>query len=349
MKTLDVVRAWGRILSGREPSMSIEITRRCPLSCPGCYAYRDGHLGAAGPLTSLHELEGEQLVKGILTLVDSHRPLHLSIVGGEPLIRWREITELLPALERRRIHTQVVTSAVREIPAEWRGRPNFSLVISVDGLQPEHDLRRAPATYDRILRHVRGHAVTVHCTVTRQMAQRPGYLQDFVDFWSERTEVRKIWISLYTPQTDETSLERLPPDERARVISELSAIKDRYRKLELPAALLAAYARPPSAPGHCIFAQTTHSISADLKTVVTPCQLGGKPNCRQCGCIAAAGMEAVGRHRLPLGITAGAIYHASHRIGLFMRALRDGGVDVSWPRLRAVLRGRIVLKNAFHG
>ena len=25
--------------------LSIEITRECPLSCPGCYAYDDAHLG----------------------------------------------------------------------------------------------------------------------------------------------------------------------------------------------------------------------------------------------------------------------------------------------------------------
>ena len=48
MRVSEVVQAWGRILSGRTPSISIEITRECPLRCPGCYAYEDGHLGVPG-------------------------------------------------------------------------------------------------------------------------------------------------------------------------------------------------------------------------------------------------------------------------------------------------------------
>jgi hypothetical protein len=37
--------AWGRLLNGYSPLLSIEITRECPLHCPGCYAYDDNHLG----------------------------------------------------------------------------------------------------------------------------------------------------------------------------------------------------------------------------------------------------------------------------------------------------------------
>ena len=41
----ELVQAWGRILTGYRPNLSIEITKECPLRCPGCYAYEDGHLG----------------------------------------------------------------------------------------------------------------------------------------------------------------------------------------------------------------------------------------------------------------------------------------------------------------
>jgi hypothetical protein len=34
-----IFSAWGRILAGHTPALSIEITRECPLHCPGCYAY----------------------------------------------------------------------------------------------------------------------------------------------------------------------------------------------------------------------------------------------------------------------------------------------------------------------
>lgn len=322
MRTMDVVRAWGCILAGREPSMSVEITRRCPLSCPGCYAYGKNHLGTGGSLKHLREFEGDPLVDGILELVDLHRPLHLSIVGGEPLVRWREIGRLLPELERRGIHTQVVTSAVRPIPLEWNCSQRLNLVVSIDGLQPEHDKRRAPATYDRILENIRGHAVTVHCTVTRQMTRQEGYLRDFAAFWSDRPEVRKIWMSLYTPQVGEFSKEMIPSGVRARVINELAQLKDAFAKLELPSGLLEAYRRPPSNPDRCVFARTTQTISADLRTHVTPCQLGGRPDCRQCGCIAAAALEAVNRHRLPIGVRIGTVYRMSRALGTGLGILR---------------------------
>lgn len=329
MRTVDVVRAWGRILAGRIPSMSIEITRRCPLSCPGCYAYGDLHLGEGGTRSRLHEYKGEELIREVLSVVDDRRPLHLSIVGGEPLLRHQEITQLLPALGKRGIHTQIVTSAFRPIPPEWNRMRLLNVVVSIDGLQPEHDKRRAPATYERILENIRGRVITVHCTVTGQMTQQPGYLRDFLDFWTKQPEVRKVWMSLYTPQRGEASAERLVPDARMRVLDELSALSKVFPKLELPEPLLRAYREPPSAPHRCIFALTTETVSSDLKTKVEPCQLGGKPDCRQCGCIAAAVMEAVNQHRLPFGIRVGAIYVGSRSLGRRLRAWRDADFRLS--------------------
>jgi MoaA/NifB/PqqE/SkfB family radical SAM enzyme len=117
------------------------------------------------------------LVHGVLALVRRFRPLHISIVGGEPLVRYRELEVLLPKLADMGAEVLLVTSAVRPIPAAWNDLPNLYLAVSIDGLQPEHDRRRAPATYDRILKHIGGHRIFVHCTVTRQLLQPPDYLR----------------------------------------------------------------------------------------------------------------------------------------------------------------------------
>ena len=45
MKSTDIVRSWGKIFAGKIPILSIEITKECPLHCPGCYAYGNEHLG----------------------------------------------------------------------------------------------------------------------------------------------------------------------------------------------------------------------------------------------------------------------------------------------------------------
>src|SRR5678815_3158920 len=149
MKKADLLRAWGRILTGHYPSLSIEITRECPLRCPGCYAYEPEHLGNAGPLRSLADFKSQELIDGVLSLVDKHKPLHVSIVGGEPLVRFRELNTLLPIFSERGIAVQLVTSAVRTIPHEWAAINELYLVVSIDGLEADHDVRRKPATYKR--------------------------------------------------------------------------------------------------------------------------------------------------------------------------------------------------------
>ncbi|MCU1332186.1 MAG: Fe-S protein radical family [Candidatus Angelobacter sp.] len=314
MKTSEVIQAWKSVLSGRRPSLAIEITRECPLRCPGCYAYEEGHVGGMN-LRQLQDKRGDDLVQGVLALVDKHRPLHLSLVGGDPLVRHREVTRLLPILSGRGIYVQVVTSAFRQIPPEWAQIERLNVVVSIDGLQPEHDERRNPATYARILESIRGHRVTVHCTITGQMMQRPSYLQEFVEFWSEKPEIRKIWMSMFTPQVGAVGPEILKREERVRAVKELLGLGRLFPKLDMPEGLLREFLQPPESPDACVFAQTTHTISADLKSKITPCQFGGTPDCSQCGCFASMGLAAVGNHKLALGLTAGDIYWASNSIG----------------------------------
>ena len=314
MKKLDVIKAWGRILSGGYPTLSIEITRECPLRCPGCYAYEPEHLEGT-TLRELADLKGDDLIENVLALVDKHKPLHLSIVGGEPLVRFRELNVLLPKLSERGVAVQLVTSAVREIPKEWHAIKELYLVVSIDGLQPEHDARRKPATYERILRNISGQTITVHCTVTAQTASRAGYYEEFCDFWSRQPEVRQIWISLFTPQIGADDAEILRGDLREQVIDEFLDLRKRFPKLVFPDAVADGYREPPSSPEDCIFARTTLNLSADLKSRVTPCQFGGTPDCSQCGCMASAGVAAVGKYKLFNVVPLRTLYNISDRLG----------------------------------
>lgn len=317
-----VLRAWRRILTGSQPNLSIEITRECPLACPGCYAYGDGHLGGDVTLRGLTDFTGDALVARFKALVTEHNPLHVSIVGGEPLVRFRELDQILPWLAERGVYTQLVTSAVRPIPPDWAHLTRLQIVVSIDGLQPEHDARRAPATYERILKHIEGHAVTVHCTVTRQQARREGYLDDFLRYWDANPHTRLIWFSLYTPQKGEISMERLTREDRVRVIADMRTLRATYPKLQVLDGMLNVYAQPPESPEACMFAQTTHCVSSDFTTTITPCQFGGTPDCLNCGCIASAGLEAITRHRIKGVIPVGQVLHASVALGQAVARLR---------------------------
>jgi len=319
MKRSDVLRVWKRVLEGRTPFLSIEITKECPLRCPGCYAYSPEHLGPTTTLRQLSDYRGSELVNAIVAAVRRIRPVHLSIVGGEPLVRYRELCELLPILDRMDVEVQLVTSAVRPIPPEWSAIASLHVVVSIDGLAPEHDVRRAPATYDRILKHISGHRIIVHCTVTRPMVQRRGYLADFCRFWSARSEVRKIWFSIYTPQEADCSPERLGPREREAFLEELSAVGSEFPKVDLPWGVMRGFRDPPRSPAECIFARLTTCVTADLKTLVTPCQFGGKPVCQECGCLASAGMHAAGAFKLGGLLPLASILNASIRAGEFVR------------------------------
>ena len=315
MRTSEILRAWNKILKGERPSLSIEITRECPLRCPGCYAYDPAHLGGGGTLRELNDRKGQALVDGVLEVVDRLKPLHLSIVGGDPLVRYRELEAMVPLLLARGIHVQIVTSAFRPFAVEWSVLPHMNVVVSIDGLQPEHDERRAPATYDRILQNVAGRKITIHCTITAQMMQRRGYLNDFLEFWAPRPETNKVWFSIFTPQTGAWSEEVLDGHQRAQAITDMLELGKRYPKLDMPEGLIRQFATPPQNPDDCVFARTTRILSADLKTEITPCQFGGNPDCSSCGCVASMGLAAVAAHKLGGLIPVGGIFKASIKIG----------------------------------
>jgi len=324
MKKSDIFRAWGTILAGRAPSLSIEITKECPLRCPGCYAFDAAHLGGGQLLRQLSDYRGDRLVSGVLRLIDEHKPVHVSLVGGDPLVRYRELEALLPEIERRGVYTQIVTSAFRVIPAHWKQYRDLNVVISVDGLPAEHDVRRKPATYERILTNIRDAEVTIHCTITAQIADRDGYLDEFLAFWSRQPQTAQVWFSIFTPQRGATDAEILNARQRASVIGQLRVLRKKYPILEMPDALIDQIAAPPHSPEECIFARTTETISADLRTRITPCQFGGQPDCSQCGCVASMALAAVGQHKLVGPLTAGHMFLASDALGKRLRRLRGG-------------------------
>lgn len=315
MKTIEVLRAWRKILHGEQPSVSIEVTRECPLRCPGCYAYDSAHLGGDVTLRELSDFKGQALVDGILEVADRLQPMHMSLVGGDPLVRYREMEAVIPQLLSRGIHVQLVTSAFRPPSKDWAKIDGLNLVVSIDGLEAEHDARRAPATYQRILKNIDGQHVTIHCTITGQMMKRPGYLKDFLTFWTPRPEIKRVWFSMFTPQMGDSLPEMLTAEERSRAIAEMVALRARYPKLDMPEPLIRQFAAPPHSPDECVFALTTRTFSADLETEILPCQFGGKPDCASCGCVASMGVAAIADHKLGGVIPVGAIFRASLRIG----------------------------------
>ena len=312
--------------------LSIEITRECPLSCPGCYAYGDAHLGGGLTLSEVNDLRGDKLVEGVLGLVQKHKPMHVSLVGGEPLMRHRELSRILPELSEMGIFSLVVTSGVIPVPIEWMKLPRCRVAISVDGLPEHHDIRRKPATYERILGNIEGREVNIHWVVTRQMLERPDYLEEYVKFWNERKEVNRIWVSVYTPQIGEVSAEMLTSENRLQVAKELTRLARVHRKLLFNEGLGEALVRPPKNPRDCVFAKMSANYSADLTTRVEPCVFGGAPDCSQCGCAASTGLHWVRTVKVAGPLKVNHFIGASVGIGLAMHRVRSPRRRTRWAR-----------------
>ena len=318
--------AWGRILSGQIPMLSIEITRECPLSCPGCYAYGDSHLGGEVNLRDLSDFRGDALVDGVLDLVRKHKPMHVSLVGGEPMMRHRELNRILPALSEMGVFALVVTSGVIPIPADWMNIPRLRVAVSVDGLPEEHDVRRKPATYQRILRNIEGREVNIHWVITRQMLARPGYLEEYVSFWSWRPEVDRIWVSLYTPQIGEQSSEMLTPEDRLSLSRSLPALALQYPKLLMKTGIAEAFVNAPKNPDDCAFSKLSANYSADLSSRVEPCVFGGTPDCSQCGCAISSALHWIKTVKVAGPVNIGHFINGSIRVGRWVNRLRPESI-----------------------
>jgi MoaA/NifB/PqqE/SkfB family radical SAM enzyme len=336
----EIVAGWKSILAGNVPFLSIEITRECPLSCPGCYAYGPDHLGGEVTLRELSDYRGDALVNGVLDLVDRYKPLHVSLVGGEPLMRHRELSRILPELDRRGVHTLIVTSGVIPIPQEWMNYTRLRVAVSIDGLPEHHDIRRQPATYNRILKNIDGRQVNVHWVITKPMLDRPGYLEDYVSFWSDRPEVNHIWVSVYTPQLGEESPEKLTPSDRETLARELPKLAQKYPKFLFTEGMGRAVAHPPASPDDCVFSKMSVNFSADLRSRVEPCIFGGSPDCSQCGCSISTALHWIRGINLAGPLKVGHLIAGSVRIGKTMNRLRQrSAVPARWEPTRSQRAG----------
>jgi hypothetical protein len=222
------------------------------------------------------------------------------------------------------VFTLVVTSGVIPIPVEWMKLAHVRVAVSVDGLPEDHDVRRKPATYERILENIQGRTINVHWVVTRPMLARATYLEEYVSFWNTRPEVDRIWVSLYTPQIGEQSPETLAPEDREFVARHLPLLGKKYPKLLLPEGMARAFVYPPVNPDDCLFSKMSANYSADLQSRVEPCVFGGTPDCSQCGCSISSALHWIRDVRVAGPLKINHFVAGSIGVGSAVNRLRSG-------------------------
>jgi hypothetical protein len=169
---------------------------------------------------------------------------------------------------------------------------------------------------------MRNREVNIHWTITRPMVRRPGYMEEYVKFWSARPEVNRIWVSLYTPQQGEQTPEMLMPEDRACVARVLPPLRERYPKFLMSPGIAQALLEPPHDPEECLFAKMSTNYSADLQSRVEPCIFGGTPDCAQCGCVISSGLHYAQGVKIAGPLKIRHLVKASVAIGSFVNRFR---------------------------
>ena len=173
------------------------------------------------------------------------------------------------------------------------------VAVSIDGLPEHHDPRRKPATYTRILENIRDREVNIHWTITGPMMKRAGYLEEYLAFWEARPEVKRIWVSLYSPQARRKHARDV---DHGRSVNEwrgnCPALRETLSQIADEPGIAQALLEPPKSPQECLFSKMSTNFSADLTTRVEPCIFGGTPDCSQCGCVVSSGLHHVQQRKI---------------------------------------------------
>ena len=228
-----IIPAWGRILRGYRPALSVEITRECPLRCPGCYAYGDDHLGGEVTLRQVSDFKGQELVDRFFALIDAHRAAPRLDRGrrtARPLSRARR--DPAAALENGHLHAgRHQRRPARPDGMGRRFRGSRSWCRSTDCSPNTTSGASRPPT---IASSSTSKDTRSRCTARSRGSSRAATAISRSSCGSgPRIPIRgQIWISLYTPQVGEQSDERLTPADRERVVAALMHLRKSFPKLQ---------------------------------------------------------------------------------------------------------------------
>jgi len=79
--------------------------------------------------------------------------------------------------------------------------------------------------------------------------KQPGYLRKFLQYWTSKPEIRKVWFSLFTPQVGDPLPEALQRDERQQAIADMLALRKEFPKLDMPEGMILQFASLQTVPG----------------------------------------------------------------------------------------------------
>ncbi len=248
---------------------TFDLTDACPLRCGHCYFYaRPAGQGALPPAVYLARLEKLRAAHELSTAL---------WLGGEPLLQ----PELLLAATAVFPRNAVVTSGLLPIPRELKA----GVLVSIDGLEPEHDRLRGRGTYRRVLRRLgelRGRPFALQLTLT---ALTLGAL-DGLERLKEETGCSGVLVGFFTGR--EPSPFAIGAAARSRAVDRLLELAASVPGLLLnPPASLELLRRRGALAAACAYRRGDLAFDVRLERKL-PCAYGGAADCRTCGCAVLA-------------------------------------------------------------
>lgn len=265
------------------PSVIVNVTERCNLSCAHCFIYRD-----ANPLSPVRprvadEPTDDEMLETLEMLRDRHGIRTALWMGGEPLLRGPLIERGVKLFPRNTI----TTNGTIEVPDLG---PNVLYVVSLDGPEDVNDAIRGRGSYKRVMQNLRrlpedlSSPVQVQCTVTRRNQDR---LEELVREL-QKTRVGWMSFSFYVPRANDDGPDAWPDNEaRVPAVREVMRLRNEYpgfvrntrRSLEL---MLPEHAERVTAA--CPARDRVLPLYLDGHVFRTPgCCYGNDVDCVRCG------------------------------------------------------------------
>ncbi|MGD2249135.1 MAG: radical SAM protein [Candidatus Methanofastidiosia archaeon] len=211
-------------------------TLRCNLECAHCWIQ-------AGKKISSSELS----LKEMLSIVDSAQDLgveSVSITGGEPFLREKEVGKLLEYLEELDVNSSIdtngtlLTAQSKRIIAKTRPK----VMISLDGATPQGfaSLRGNPHLFNTVVENIKflkDSGVPILCSMTIHK----GNVDELNPFVKMAQDLGHIRLLLYIEVGRAKKLEtKFMPDEISDVIGEVNSLMKENSKISsnLPLAFL---------------------------------------------------------------------------------------------------------------
>ncbi len=283
----------------RFPYAVVEVTKHCNLRCSTCFFFQAFQHREKN-------FSDEQMLEKLRCLQKRHQIKQVTWVGGEPLLRLELMEQAIQIFDMNVMFTNG-TLPIPDLP--------IGIGISLDGPPDINDRIRGDGVYARVEQTLRAapHAVFIQSVVTQINAPR---LEEFVEGLTRLPNVFGVVLSIYVPQTNDTSGLAFSLEERDQLLENMLRLKDRFgdfiinerRALELT----------HSSTAQAITRQCdmkTRSLALDYRLQRRrPCCYGENVDCDLCAAPTPFNMAARQEERLSAPATADLPHHFTQTI-----------------------------------